>query len=87
MRGCHDWSFFGTICNDEAQEDVEGRIMPADSKHLNSALAILSLSRSRKWALAKMGGVHRCERGANPEVGLGTTSPGQRIVGNFARKL
>jgi hypothetical protein len=52
----HDPSFFGIICNVEAKGDVERRIMPVDSKHFYSALAISSLSGSRQWAMAKTEG-------------------------------
>jgi hypothetical protein len=62
----HGPSFFGIICNVEAQGDVERRIMPVVSKHFYSALAISSLSGSRQWALAKTGGVRPCECVAQP---------------------
>ncbi len=43
----------GTMCKGEAHGDFERRIMPADSKLLNSALAICDFSGSRRWDFAK----------------------------------
>jgi hypothetical protein len=48
--------FFVIMCKGKAQGDVEQRMMPADYKHLNSALAISSLCGSRWRAFAKMRG-------------------------------
>jgi hypothetical protein len=45
------------MCKGNAHTDVERRTIPADYKLLNSALAISSFCGSRRWALAKKGGM------------------------------
>jgi hypothetical protein len=78
-------SCLGTMCSGDDQGELDRRTIPAASSERNSASAILSLSGSRRRALANTGRPVVSTKWLTPWRGRGVPLPSPTMLGNDAR--